>query len=83
MNNKMRVRSELYKKQRCRCFWCGEWMLPISMTKNEHPSGVSIEHLLPKRFGGKNNRGNLVAVHKGCNQKRDIARYELEKASRD
>lgn len=65
---RMRLRSELYKRQECRCFWCGEFMLPVWALP--HPRAVTLEHIVPRERGGTDDAGNLTVAHKRCNEAR-------------
>ena len=47
--------------QNGRCCWCGEMMLPAT---------VSLEHIIPVSMGGKNTWDNKAASHRLCNRQR-------------
>lgn len=60
-------RIRLFKQQEGCCCWCSERM---QCQDESAPDFASFEHLLPRRFGGKNNRDNIVLAHKDCNVRR-------------
>ena len=50
-----------YFLQNGRCFWCQLFTLPSQLTR---------DHVTPKADGGSNDWGNLILVHKKCNEAR-------------
>ena len=58
---KRRMRKCLLAEQAGRCFWCRQSLL-------DHE--VTLDHLLPRSKGGGNERANIVAAHRNCNQGR-------------
>ena len=61
-------RIEIAREQDWCCWWCGSMMLvggdPL------HKLAVTTEHLIPRSKGGGNDRDNLVAAHRRCNESR-------------
>ena len=61
------VRNEFRKIKEC--YYCGA----IISWKKETPSGFSkgtIDHIIPKKSGGTNERNNLIASCEKCNNKK-------------
>ena len=52
--------TELVEAQHWRCPWCGD-CLPDS------PRGTSIDHIIPRVYGGPHRRWNLQLLHQECN----------------
>ena len=50
-----------------RCFWCGKPMVLVPQTVSEVENMATIEHLIPKQYGGGDYERNLRLVHKCCN----------------
>ena len=46
------------------CAYCGRHL------KNDRPGDVTLDHLVPRCYGGKNDSGNLVTACKRCNSSR-------------
>lgn len=59
-------RMKLFARQMGLCCWCSERM----QMEREGPDFATFEHLLPIRFGGKNNSANVALAHKDCNERR-------------
>ena len=61
---KRKILNDLVRRQRNRCWLCSELF---------HGSGeleATIDHLIPKSEGGRDQRRNYRAVHRSCNQQR-------------
>lgn len=59
--------EELCEIQRWQCHYCNRHMRRKANPK--HPGReATLDHLLPVSRGGKNQRGNLVAACRSCNQ---------------
>jgi hypothetical protein len=59
--NRKRFRELLWQAQDDRCARCGERM---------GRGGCSLDHVQPLALGGRNWLGNLLLMHKPCNQKK-------------
>ncbi|RUU43090.1 HNH endonuclease [Mesorhizobium sp. M6A.T.Ce.TU.002.03.1.1] len=60
--NSAKVRSELVEIQGGKCYYCRE---PFTETG---PKQATLEHKKPKMLGGTNERSNLAAACRKCNQ---------------
>lgn len=63
------IRDVLFEKQQGVCFWCGDVM--HNDRANQDDNFASIEHIIPRSWGGKNSRSNLALAHKKCNTMRN------------
>jgi 5-methylcytosine-specific restriction endonuclease McrA len=68
-------RQALCERQRWRCHWCGELMLPVKKPGDGNPQDLTatIDHVIPIADGGRNLLANTVAAHYRCNQARNEA----------
>lgn len=77
----------LIESQLGRCAYCGDELrfmkkaerklVPEEIGRKQKPT---LDHIMPKRFGGSDEESNLVAVHYWCNQiKRDLRPEEIIK----
>lgn len=48
------------------CAGCGKPML--TQFRSHHPDRPTIDHAVPTALGGSNSLGNLIAMHKLCNE---------------
>lgn len=64
------IRDILWDQQKGLCFWCGELMHNDCDRKSD-ADFASIEHVIPRSWGGKNSRANLRLAHKRCNTMRN------------
>ena len=60
------LRREHYARQNGCCYHCGEAML----TDPQHPRGITIDHIVPRKKGGRTTLQNTVGAHKECNHDR-------------
>jgi 5-methylcytosine-specific restriction endonuclease McrA len=51
------------------CWVCGEAIDPDAPLNA--PGQVSIDHVVPRRLGGRHELSNLKLAHKACNEQRD------------
>lgn len=62
------IRRQLKERQGSRCALCGERMHftgdPLS------PFYATLDHIVPRKDGGSNNRRNLQLAHRKCNHER-------------
>jgi len=65
-----RIREALRAMQGGRCCWCGGTMGPPAMRNSESPDSETLEHIVPKSMGGKEELENLALAHVRCNQER-------------
>jgi len=70
-----RVRHRLAQKQNFRCCYCKRVFTGDGATR------ATIEHIKPKRDGGRNNIENLAAACLHCNQHRGKQINESRRAS--
>lgn len=66
---KMAFFKKLMKRDGNRCAICGE-LLRLEIKDPKHPMFTTLDHILPKSFGGRNGTDNLRLTHKKCNNKR-------------
>ena len=50
------LKKSVIKEANGICYYCGE------------PNATTVDHKVPRTWGGKNDRSNLVAACLGCNQ---------------
>lgn len=60
-----RIRT-LGEAQNWRCAYCGTPVEP----EHDHPRRATLDHVIPKRHGGQNHKGNLVVACHTCNSGR-------------
>lgn len=63
------VRDMLLERQGNLCFWCREPM-HMDYERKHDADFASIEHVIPRSWGGKNSRENLALAHNRCNYMR-------------
>ena len=63
------VREYLLKKQKGKCFYCGDKM---TMTGRNRNTDYGIDHLTPLKRGGKDVIKNLVGACNRCNIKKGV-----------
>lgn len=59
-------RERLCKRQRNRCYWCGQQM----NRRHLDPMCATLDHYTPRSLGGAGSIYNLVAACKSCNEAR-------------
>ena len=63
-------RMRIYKEQSGICHICGG---KISLKlKDPHPKSFSLDHVIPRKYGGTDIKENLAIAHKRCNRRRDF-----------
>lgn len=62
-------KSIIYKKTKNRCAYCGIKLF-IDIDHNDKKY-MNIDHIFPRKHGGKNNLENLFACCKSCNSKKN------------
>ena len=70
-------KEKLRKRQRNKCYWCGEQMNNRQYDRRE----ITLDHIVPKSKGGLAVRENLVAACRECNERRgnmDATDFEKE-----
>jgi 5-methylcytosine-specific restriction endonuclease McrA len=66
-----RLRSELYARQGGHCHYCDRAMTLRTFTVQDaplEPTDATVEHLVPRVLGGRDEPGNLVAACHECNR---------------
>ena len=56
---RIRLKRFFQRRNSSNCFFC------------EKEKGITLDHFIPKKLGGKNNEWNLVAACIACNNKKD------------
>lgn len=64
------LRDRLFQQQHGLCWLCTE---PMIEHLREHPLAATIDHLVARGNGGRNNPRNKLLAHQDCNQKRGRA----------
>lgn len=67
-----RIREALRVQQGGCCCWCGGKMGPPAMRNSESPDSETLEHLVPRSLGGKEELENMALAHVRCNQERGV-----------
>lgn len=75
------LRAELAERQDCRCWYCGRAVSVFADQWERHFSGnwyvpvcgrlkPVLEHVVPRKRGGKNKKDNIVLACWGCNSRK-------------
>lgn len=63
--------ARIYREQNGRCFYCGDEMLPHGASIGpSDPKLRTIDHVIPRFFGGKSEQENIVYACQECNIKK-------------
>lgn len=54
--------QKLIRRQSGKCAWCGLYFIPSDL--------IEVDHIQEKSRGGRNNYGNLQAVHRHCHDQK-------------
>jgi len=77
MNRKKKkmIRGRLYRKQKGRCFYCGQFMHEPEKVVEGDVSNLlaTIDHVVPKSKGGGDVLHNMVVACMPCNSKKSDA----------
>lgn len=59
------------KREEPTCWLCHQWIDPTLPTwPTPHPLSFTADHVIPVHHGGSNDRTNLRAAHRRCNEQR-------------
>ena len=67
VKDRARVVKTLLKARGSNCGICGK-SLDLSIKQESNPNMVTVDHVLPKSYGGSNRLSNLRLAHYKCNQ---------------
>lgn len=75
-NNARNRRVKLWEKQDGKCCYCNRpmWVKGVH-EKRKNSLQATLEHKIPKAFGGKNHMENLACSCQDCNTKRGIINH--------
>src|SRR5689334_3655184 len=65
------IREAVYKRDRGVCYLCGRQA--YQNVPDEHPRRLTLDHVLAKANGGKDERNNLRCACRGCNLKKGVS----------
>ncbi len=65
-DQKNKLRNKMFTRQRGKCCYCGK---PMTQQRGL-PDSATIEHVIPKSFGGELERRNTKLAHFKCNVER-------------
>lgn len=68
-------REFLFKAQEAKCAFCSQVCVDA---REDVENSFTIEHVIPKAYGGSNSRTNLVGCCKKCNQARAVELQAIE-----
>lgn len=63
------------------CWICGK-RINLYLPYN-HALAFTMDHIVPKRFGGQDIRSNAVPAHRSCNTKRRHRDHDIPMSTRD